>query len=653
MAYTGGVYTKPIKNNAQQLAQFYLQGAMQVAQIKEQVQKSRSEELNQLAEATSEIVATGNADADKLIMSGANILRNFTYEGHELNKANQISRSQATARANNARTQAGQLAQLSKHQQESYQEIQDGIAKGDLSNYSAAIKNRFWFKDSNFVPKSFKTADGETVSRNESFTTFMGQNNNLMVSRTFNYLDQDGDVQTKTTYTPLAAMMEDTRLIKSFDANKFVMDFEKTIGDRISPAFSLAGITANGTARYQSIIDAGGLPEIKNTIENHINSFLKNDDNVVSLLSDVFGAAALGDQGHKGYTDQETLKNEIYGKFSMTGPDGQPIEVPRYFDAQGNSLEYTTTDSGKIIDPFTYNLGEDGYEAITDQQRELAGAYLRDRILRSMDIDYKTFTDRAYRPGSRPTKEYDRTIVKSNPSAGYYNNIAIANAAAGQEAMTDYIGALNSLNSNTAIANSPYDGSINTTLKTILKDAPNAGKLDVENKFLPFTIGGDIGKNLLEETQITDTDNHPMKNIKEFIIHATGDEMDPNISLVFVGDSEVAISDEEYELALKKAGKQGLQQYGITENKTIMSPAMSLGRRIHFQNLYEELWKNEDFRTDMESLGFVNDTATNEIFGEGRYDMALYTYSQVRAAGDLISQTVAKQRAKQISSGQN
>lgn len=638
MAYTGGVYTKPIKNNAQQLAQFYLQGAMQVAQIKEQVQKSRSEELSQLAEAASEIVATGNADADKLIMSGANILRNFTYEGHELNKAGQISRSQATARSNNAQTQAGQLAQLSKHQQESYQEIQDGIQKGDLSNYSAAIKNRFWFKDSNFVPKSFKTSDGETVSRNESFTTFMGQNNQLMVSRTFNYLDQDGKVQTKTTYTPLAAMMEDTRLIKSFDANQFVIDFEKTIGDRISPAFSLSGITPNGTTRYQSIIDAGGLPEIKNTIENHINSFLKNDDNVVSLLSDVFGAAALGDQGHKGYTDQETLQNEIYGKFSITGPDGQPIEVPRYFDAQGNALEFATTDSGKIVDPFTYELGEDGYENITDKQRELAGAYLRDRILRSMDIDYKTFTDRAYRPGSRTTKEYDTTIVKSNPSSGYYKNIAIANVAAGQESMTDYTSALNSLNSNIPIVDSALEGSINKRLETILKDAPNAGKLDVDNMFLPLTIGGDIGKNLVDELQLTDTDNHPMKNIKEFIIHTSGDPTDPNISLVFVGDAEIAVSDEKYELALKKAGKQGLQQYGITENKTIMAPAMSLGRRVHFQNLYEELWKNPEFRTDMEALGFDGDTATNEVFGEGKYDMALYVYSQARTAGTLVSQ---------------
>ena len=481
----------------------------------------------------------------------------------------------------------------------------------------------------------------------------MGQNHQLMVSRTFNFLDQDDQVQTKTTYTPLAGMMQDTRLIKSFDATQFVTDFEKTIGERISPAFSFAGKTANGTARYQSIIDAGGLQDIKNTIENHINSFLKNDDNVVSLLSDVFGAAALGDQGHKGYTDQETLQNEIYGKFSMTGPDGQPIEVPRYFDDQGNALEFATTDSGKIIDPFTYELGEDGYETITDQQRDLAGAYLRDRILRSMDIDYKTFTDRAFRPSSRPPKEYDRTIVQSNPSAGYYKNIAIANTAAGQEKMVDYIGALNSLNSNTAIANSPYEDSINATLNTILKDAPNAGQLDVENKFLPFTIGGDIGKNLVEELQITDTDNHPMTNIKEFIIHASGDPMEPTIRLVFVGDAEIAVSDEEYKLALKKAGKEGLQQYGITENKTIMSPAMGLGRRIHFQNAYEELWKNEDFRTDMEALGFVNDTATNTQFGEGKYDMALYAYAIARADGDLVSQQITRQLASQMTSGQN
>jgi hypothetical protein len=630
MAYTGGVYTKPIKNNAQQLAQFYLQGAMQVAQIKEQVQKSRSEELNQLAEAASEIVATGEADVDKLIMGGASLLKNFIYEGHELNKADLISRSQATARANNALSQANQLAQLSKHQQESYQEIQDGIAKGDLSAYSAAIKNRFWFKDKNFVPKKFKTADGEIVSRNESFQYFMDQNNNLTVSRTFNYLDQDGKVQTKTTYTPLAGMMQDTRLIQSFDANKWTNDFTKTIGDRIAPIFGSPELTAGGSYRYTSIIDAGGLPDIKRTIENNIDAFVKNDDNVVRVLSDVFGAAALGDQGHKGYTDQEMLQNQIYGKIKVVGRDGTETEIPRYFDAQGNALEFATTDSGKIVDIFTYELGEDGYEMITDQQREFVGAYLRDRALRAMDIDYNTFTDR---PSSRGAgKDPENTAIFNREYYGTeYTQLLYESSALHLNQFPEAKLARNAVNQKNKLwQGTSRNVTVNADLKDILSKTGEEG-------FHAIGVSDYISESLVENLKLSDVYNHEFNNIDEIIGY---ENEDGDFRIVIAGRSEIAASATEFEAMVQQQGEEGTMGYELTADQKIIGPGFGFLPRSKYKSLYHQLYENPNFASDMAALGFTGREAVlKSAQKEGQFENALAAYFKARKYGNLPSQT--------------
>lgn len=629
MAYTGGVYTKPIKNNAQQLAQFYLQGAMQVAQIKEQVQKSRSEELNQLAEAASEIVATGEADVDRLIMGAANHLKNFSYESHELNKADLISRSQATARLNDARSQASQVAQLSIHQKESLKDINEAIAKGDLSNYTAAVKNRFWFKDSNFVPKKFKTADGEIVSRNESLTSFMGQNNQLMVSRTFNFLDQDGQVQTKTTYTPLAGMMQDTRLIKSFDPNKWTNDFTKTIGERIAPVFGSPELTAGGSYRYTSIIDAGGLGEIKNTIENNINAFIKNDDNVISVLSDVFGAAALGDQGHKGYTDQEMLQNEIYGKFKVVGQDGTETEIPRYFDAQGNALEFATTESGKIFDPFTYELGEDGYEIITDQQRELVGAYLRDRALRAMDIDYSTFTDRPTR--ARAGKGPENTAIFNREYYGTeYTQLLYESSALHLNEFAEAKEARNAVNQKNKLWAGTNSGVvINKDLKDVLSKAGEEG-------FHAIGVSDYISESLVENLKLSDVYNHEFNNIDE-ILGYEGENGD--FRVVIAGRSEIAASATEFEAMLQRQGEEGTMGYELTADQKIIGPGFGFLPRSKYKSLYHQLYENPNFVSDMAFLGFTGREAVlKSAQKEGQFEDALAAYFKARKNYNLPSQ---------------
>ena len=114
MAYSGGVYTKPIESGLSGLANIYLQGKMQVINMRAKVREQRSEELAAYAKAASEIEATSIADADKLYQSAANQLRDKAVSAHNINILGLTSRSYATAQVNNYTSQASQIANATK-----------------------------------------------------------------------------------------------------------------------------------------------------------------------------------------------------------------------------------------------------------------------------------------------------------------------------------------------------------------------------------------------------------------------------------------------------------------------------------------------------------------------------------------------------------
>ena len=136
MGYSGGIYQKPILGGFSDVANLYLQGKMQVINIRQQVRQARSEELQLLAEQASEIEATGVSEIDKLYQQGANDLRQAASNAHTANILGRTSRGQATARVNNFTSQASQLANASTIIKTKVDDMDKEILNGKVNDYS-------------------------------------------------------------------------------------------------------------------------------------------------------------------------------------------------------------------------------------------------------------------------------------------------------------------------------------------------------------------------------------------------------------------------------------------------------------------------------------------------------------------------------------
>jgi hypothetical protein len=386
MAYQGGIYTQPIATKAEKIAQFYLDGQMNVNKIKLQVQEARTKELSELAKASATIQATGAGELDKLYAGGARSLTEAAYAAHQANREGKISRSEATALISSYQSQANQLGNISDLVAKKLKAYDEAIAADKQDEYGRNKYIRTLIKDRP-MPRYLINEKGERIPYQDTVQVGMIGNDASMI-RNFQYADQSGKIQTATQtrrLTDIAGGKDDVYL--KFDPNERVKDFLKVLGQNYAFPYNQTQ-DLGGQIMFQAVLQNRKVPELRNNIENELDSIVADDKDVVRIITQHFGGKAIGDPGHKWMT-QEDLK-KIYGTRKFVNENGDEEEIPQFYNDKGELL-VPEMKNGLIIDPTTIQLDDQGEEIITDQQRELAKAFMRDKFLQGLDVNYREY----------------------------------------------------------------------------------------------------------------------------------------------------------------------------------------------------------------------------------------------------------------------
>ncbi len=392
---------------------------------------------------------------------------------------------------------------------------------------------------------------------------------------------------------------------------------------------------------YRSAIDSGALPGIALTLENHLNSYFKDDKNVISALSDTFGATALGSPGSKGYMSQDEIA-ETFGSYTSIDALGNETTTPRFYDENGDAIQLTKTDKGNTIDPLVFTFDANGRPIVTEDQRNIAKALQRDRTLKALDVKLFEWKDRA--ASTRKDSDFTgstlfvsafqtTTSETSDPTRNHYLAAATANAAysTNQNAIADgFVSAMSNGNYGVFASNQDIQDNIPSSIQSLLKKK--------ENNLTAVSFGRDIGKQFIAATKLSDASGHVMQSVSNYaVVH---DDKNNFKGILIQGTSLVAKSKDEYELyrgttsasqsttsasqsatTSRQTGKEGID---ITEQKAIVSPAVVLLTPDQYPTLYDELWRDNDTQVILSANGFDKNGGHKDM-GRGQYRLALET----------------------------
>lgn len=626
MAYAGGIYTKPVSANTDKLAQFYLQGALEVNKIKMQVAEQRGKERASLAKAQADITATGIAEMDKIYHSYADQSRSHLAELEYLQSIGQVSKDEVSRQYANLTSQTGQVAKTVEIFNKKQEKVDEMVGKKE---WSIATKNalmRGWlYPQAGF--ESITLEDGTKIPARRTLSLNKDNNGNFSYV-TNQAVSVNGKQEIVTIARPVTQMVDPSiDVYQHFDKTKHVQNWNKRIGNKLIPNYDQR-VRAGDTTIWTSFIETGKLPDIVRSMERDIKSFVQDDRNVISLLSDEFGASALGDISNKGIKSQEYLQ-DFFGELRMS--DGSVL--PFFYDENGDKLQLSKDSDGNIIDPFILNLDENEHYQVTDDQRKIAAAFLRDEYLKSMDVKYKDFRirDRVETKDDTPTDFFG---IRSGVEGKDYFNSAYLAQALSSKAKPETLGGIR-----TAIQqNHQYnpltdesmqiDSQLNTTLQRI-KD----------QNIRPITLPLEFSKDAVEAFNFTDTNGHPMTQINEFNVVKNPDG---SVTVLLFGQAEIAASMSDYEMILstqtgQSPGQPG-QEFKEVQKKQINSPSFAILRDEQLPGWYELMYNDPVFVTDMESLNYSGKKAFNTILKEeGYFDDALNAYYNALASGQLPS----------------
>lgn len=382
--------TAPVLGNYASLAEFYLKGQMQILDIKNKVNQIRADELGSLSESIKEITATGISEIDNLHNSIANQSRTEYLALDDQVRAGEISMAGATAKKNRIKGDVELWTNYTEIAKNRVDEINKGIADGDIIPYSLTRFNRMYFSDPNLNPKYI---DGERINDDAISISLVGSNFNL--NKSFQYIDENGERQTDSRSMPINKIATtNPAYFKPVDMADITKDFADGLAKQ-----GIGYIDAEGKIQlsdnfrtytpapgYQGRVSGPPMAVLGRSIENEIQRRISDDNFIISVLAENYNAGALGDPNKRKALTKEEVQ-EMFG--SMTIQDDQ--EIPRFYDADGKGLTFTS-------DPTVFQLDSDGIEVITDEQRALVAADLRDRFLRKIGVTAKDYALRNQDP---------------------------------------------------------------------------------------------------------------------------------------------------------------------------------------------------------------------------------------------------------------
>lgn len=616
--------TSPVLGNYAKLAEFYLKGKMQVIGIQREIEKVRNEQLGELSEAIKQRSATGITELDNLYVSAGEQISQRMMSDHNENRAGNMSLGQVAANRTSYLNQLNIYTQTANTVKERMDEISKGVQDGKISEYSLIEFRRNYFDDPNFGGLE---VDGYQLTPSALSLSFIG--NTLHQNKNYSYIDADGNEQVGTFSTPVTKNGSPNPILYDvLDVNSYVKDFTGTIGDRVASVLPSGTVNANRdelirdsiTGYSQRIAGSERLPDVANMIENELNSFVSDPKRVKSLLFEAFNAGALGDANKKKEYNQQEIDN-LFGVYE----DLNGVNRPRFYNEKGMPLNFTS-------DPTVIQVDVFGRSTVTEEQNELAKAYLRDRILKSFDVDSKDLANRDKKPDDDKPRTFFSSISaqRRTGSGGVTRSLNIDDL--------EYFSALSHYTkiddvNNLIDARKDYqmEGRVNlqgVTLSGVLGELTDRSK-GYSNHMSGISLGEEANKNLFKDVTLTSESGFKLENARTMI---SVDKPGSVPYIIVVGDSIIAKSIDDYMSstgmtsgAISELGMISNEQV-VVENAAVLteSQAASVFNKLYNESLKDPQKPFQKFLEEYKFTGGIN--AISESYGEGAKLKALALY---------------------------
>lgn len=374
MAFKGGFYRKPVDIDFDGIVGLYTAGKARAEETREGVRKVRAEQLQLLSEAT-DFEISGIEDFDQLIHGAANNARSVLIDTHKANIAGDATLSMAAAETSNQSTQMQMLGKMAEMTAKKIEETKKLVEKGEASQ--AQLDNIYaTFLQDEAQKLVITDADGKQRTADRTLTPVLMKDSRGRVKHGVKvkqeYVDQDGKLQQFEGFSSIADIVNPrNKFIKQQTVLTKSNEFLGALGEREfavnsqgvefrNPLYKQVGIGPNGERFFLRPIAQEMFTDVRNTVENNISSL--SDDDYVAMIKSM-GGGTITDAGFKGYRPLDQV-NQAYGGL---------------YDDEGNSISFES-------DPLVIMRNEDMSYNVTEDNKKIVDAYIRDNVYKGMDV---------------------------------------------------------------------------------------------------------------------------------------------------------------------------------------------------------------------------------------------------------------------------
>lgn len=374
MAFKGGFYRKPVNIDFDGVVGLYTAGKARAEQTREGVRKERGEQLKAVAEA-SNFEISGVEDFDQLIQGMANNARSVLLDAHKANIAGEGTRSMSAAETSNQSTQMQLLGKMSEMKAKKIAEVKKRVEDGEASQ--AELENEYaTFLQDDAQKIIITDPDGKQRTADRTLTPVMFKDDKgrhkhgLKVKQ--EYVDQDGNLQTFEGFKSVSdivnprnrAIKQQTVISKAAEILDIFGKREFAVGangaEYNNPFYKQVGSGPNGQRFLMRPVTQEMFADVRNTVENNIANL--SDDDYMAIIQSM-GGGTITDAGFKGYRPLEQVNQSYSG----------------LYDDEGNSITFES-------DPFVVMRNQDMSYNVSEDNKKLVDAYLRDNVYKGMDV---------------------------------------------------------------------------------------------------------------------------------------------------------------------------------------------------------------------------------------------------------------------------
>ena len=543
MAFKGGFLIKPTETNTSAVANLYLQGKMAIKQKNDELDKQSLESLQNIYD-SSTYAATGIQDFDSMMLGYGQSVKETARSYKDAFDKRDISFSQFNglmARLSADSKLVSQYPTILKEQNES---VKKGIAEGKLSGINAELPG--FFKDQNVSDKPLKNLyQIKNIGGSPYFV------------RNYEYT-KDKEIKSDTEPVSLSSIINPNRTTYSkVDTDSDVKKFVDILGDKNVVGKYEEVQNLNGTIVYGRLNDKSQLKEVRDAVEQRVESYSNKD-----LIAIAYDELGFSNKSFSDYND-ERLKRTAERRKGL------------YKDADGKAIDFSHED---------LTIGSEGGEFYLDEKSaDIVRGYLRNKHYAAIEVDYdeKFITPPAPPKEPKPTKAEE---IKAIPLvAGAYTRENLSDISQTQQ--KEY----------NKFMGEPMSSGTAALADTELERALSAGAATQS-----ISLPGDVSEAISESMQPSSFLGQKISSINSIASIKRGNEF----NIVLIGPSKVGTRETS----------MGKDVKSKATSDVMMSESMSsLLSDAESRRLYTELWdKNDDFKSRAERSGYSRNTSNTK-----------------------------------------